>query len=153
MLEILDNGLVVQNDVFSHLWFCLRDANQQERFRAITLRELTALVIDDQELADYNVLGKQWGAMRGVYGAGVDYVYTAAGIFTPEHVGVVQFYGAAGDGASLDEAVRRAHTHLGAVEATLSNFPQSQTRPPLTRWMEWYLEFVTQRTQNVVAIL
>ncbi|NUM47348.1 MAG: hypothetical protein HUU38_21825 [Anaerolineales bacterium] len=153
MLTILDNGLVVKDTLFSHLWFQVRDPYRGEYFRAITLRELTALIVDDQELADYNILGKQWGTMRGAYGAGVDYVYMATGIFSPEHVGVVQFYGAAGEGHSLDEATLRAHTHLGAVEATLANLQQSQTRPPLIQWMEWYLEFVTQRAQNVMAIL
>ncbi len=152
-LTILDNGLAVENDTFRHLWFRLQNAQNQVRFRAIALRELTALVIEDQEMADFNVLGKQWGALRGLYNAGVDFVYTAAGMFTPEHIGVVQFYGAAGDGESLDEATGQAHAHLGAVEATLANFQQSQTRPPLTRWMEWYLEFVTSRAQHVVAIL
>ena len=152
-MEILDNGLYMADGQFQHLWLQVRDDYGTNHYRAIALRELTVLSIDDKEIEDYNVLGRQWAMVRGLYNAGVDFVYTAAGIFTPSHVGVVQMYGAASNGSTKAEAVRQAMGHLGAVEAVLSNYQQSQTRSPKMGWMEWYLEFVTRRAKNVTAIL
>ncbi len=152
-MQILDNGLHVHNGEFRYLWLRLRD-NGSEFFRVIALRELTSLAIDDKELEDYNVMGRQWGAIRGLYNAGVDFVYSAAGIFTPQHVGVVQFYGAAANAETRDAAARLANSRLKAVLGTLAaGYQQSKTRPPLMRWMEWYLDFITARAHNAVAIL
>ena len=152
-MNILDNGVEVQNGQFQYLWYRLVDDLGQHRYRAVALRELTSLALDDREIEDYNAWGKQWGAVQGLYNAGVDFVYAASGIFTPDHVGVVQFYGAAADGVDLADASRVALRNLSAVDAVLANQQQSKTRPPLLRWMEWYLDFVTNRAKNVVAIL
>ena len=152
-MNILDNGIEVQDGQFQYLWFRIVDDLGQHRYRAVALRELTALALDDKEIEDYNVWGKQWGAVQGLYNAGVDFVYTAAGIYTPDHVGVVQFYGTASDGSSIEDASRLALRNLNAVEAVLANQQQSKTRPPLLRWIEWYLDFMTQRAKNVIAIL
>lgn len=152
-MEILDNGLQMGDGHFQHLWLQVRDDYGTHHYRAIALRELTVLSIDDKEIEDYNILGRQWALVSGLYNAGVDFVYSAAGIFTPSHVGVVQFYGAASNGSTKAEASRLAMGRLGAVEAVLANYQQSQTRSPKMDWMEWYLEFVTRRAQNVTAIL
>jgi len=152
-MNILDNGIQVQEGQFQYLWFQIVDDLGQHRYRAVALRELTALALDDREIEDYNAWGKQWGAVQGLYNAGVDFVYTAAGMYTPEHVGVVQFYGSASDGGSIEEASKRALRNLNAVEAVLANQQQSRTRPPLLRWIEWYLDFMTHRAKNVIAIL
>ena len=96
---------------------------------------------------------KQWAAVRGLYNAQADFIYSSAGIFTPEHVGIVQFYGGAGDGASLDEAAEMALRNLAAVRATLANYEQSRLAAPNPLWVEWYLDFVTRRSQNVLALL
>ncbi len=152
-MQILDNGLHVEHGEFRYLWLRLTD-DGREFFRVVSLRELTSLAIDDKELEDYNVMGRQWGAVRGLYNAGVDFVYSAAGIFTPDHVGVVQFYGAAANADSLDAAARLADSRLKAVLGTLAaGYQQSKTRPPLMRWMEWYLDFITRRAHNAVAVL
>ena len=152
-MEIIRNGIHIEDGTFRYLWFQVMDDLGMTRYRVIALRELTTLAIDDKEIEDYNVFGKQWGAIRGLYNAGVDFIYSAAGIFSPDHIGVVQFYGAAGDGRILDEAAHRALDRLGAVQAVLANYQQSHTREPLVEWIEWYIDFVTQRARNVVAIL
>ena len=149
-MEILDNGLQIENDVLEYAWYRL-STEQGQYFRCVGLRELAALPVDSLE--DYNLLGKQWGAVRGLYNAGVNFIYAASGIFTPEHIGVVQFYGAAVDAATRDEAAHKVKEHLSAVVAVLANFTQSRTRPPDLRWVRWYIDFVTQRSQNVLAIL
>jgi hypothetical protein len=152
-VEILDNGLQVSHGEFEYLWLQVRDELGINLYRAIALRELITLSIDDTEIEDYNIFGRQWSLVRGMYNAQVDFVYTAAGIFTPLHVGVVQFYGAAANGATKDEAANHAMNRLGAVEGALSNFQQSKTRSPKLDWIEWYLEFVTQRARNITSLL
>jgi hypothetical protein len=152
-MRILDNGIKVEHGEFQYLWFRVVDDQGHPRHRAIALRELTALALDTQEIEDYNAWGKQWGVVRGLYNAEVDFVFAAAGMFHPEHIGVVQFYGAAAEGSSIEHAAGLAMSRLASVEAVLANFQQSQTRPPLLRWMEWYLDFVTRRANQVSAIL
>ena len=152
-MRILDNGIKVEHGEFQYLWFRVVDDQGHPRHRAIALRELTALALDKEEIEDYNAWGKQWGVVRGLYNAEVDFVFAAAGMFHPEHIGVVQFYGAAADGSSIEHAADLAMSRLASVEAVLANFQQSQTRPPLLRWMEWYLDFVTRRANRVSAIL
>lgn len=66
--------------------------------------------------------------VRGLYNAGVDSVHTAAGMFTPERVGVVQYHGAAAEGATEEtaEALRR----VAAVEAVIASYPQARLATP-----------------------
>jgi hypothetical protein len=150
MMRVVDNGLQVDEGVLRYAWFRLETA-EGEKYRCVAFRELASVPYDVREGVD--TLGRQWAALRGVYNAGVDYVYTALGIFHPEHVGVVQLYGAAGEGTNRETAAARALEGLAAVEAALANFPQSQTRAPDLRWIEWYLEFVTRRARNILALL
>jgi hypothetical protein len=150
MMRVVDNGLQVEEGVLRYAWFRLETA-EGEKYRCVAFRELASVPYDVREGVD--TLGRQWAALRGVYNAGVDYVYTALGIFHPEHVGVVQLYGAAGEGRNRETAAARALEGLAAVEAALANFPQSQTRAPDLRWIEWYLEFVTRRAKNILALL
>lgn len=65
-------------------------------------------------------------SVRGLYNAQADYEYTAAVIFTPQHVGVVQFYGSAGEAETLPLAASQALKALAPVHATLTNDAQSR---------------------------
>ena len=152
-MEILDNGIQLDNGRFRYLWFRVRDDFNKVHFRAVTFRELAVIALDRGELEDYNVYGKHVEALRGLYNAEVDFVYTATGIFKPDHVGVVQFFGAAGESDNLAEAAAKAEQHQFAVLATLANMQQSQMRVPNIRWIEWYLDFVSRRARNVAALL
>ncbi len=152
-LEILDNGITMERGKFRNLWFKVASA-RQTFYRAIALEELTSLSVDDKEIDDYNTYGKQWGVIRGMYNAGVHFVYVAAGMFHPRYVGVAQMFGAAANAPTREAAERAALVRLDAVRSALAgNFQQSRTRPPLTEWMEWYLDFVVNRARNVAAIL
>ena len=93
-VQVLDNGLYAPDGVLQYAWFHLATPDG-ERFRCIALRELSSIPIAVRE--DYDLLGKQWAAVRGLYNAGVHFLYSAAGIFTPEHIGIVQYYGAAAE--------------------------------------------------------
>jgi hypothetical protein len=150
MIRVVDNGLEIEEGILKYAWFRL-DTPAGERYRCVAFRELASVPYDVARDAD--TLGRQWAALRGLYNAGVDYIYSALGIFHPDHIGIVQLYGAAGEGKSLEAAAKVALEGLAAVQASLANFPQSQTRPPNLRWIEWYLEFVTRRAKNVLALL
>ncbi len=150
MIRVLDNGLHIEEGVLRYAWFRL-DTPEGEKYRCVAFRELASVPYDVTKDAD--TLGRQWAALRGVYNAGVDYIYTALGIFHPDHVGIVQLYGAAGEGASRETAAAMALEGAAAVQAALANFPQSQTRSPDLRWIEWYLEFVSKRAKNILALL
>jgi hypothetical protein len=150
MIRVLDNGLHIEEGVLRYAWFRL-ETPEGEKYRCVAFRELASVPYDVSREAD--TLGRQWAALRGVYNAGVDYLYSALGIFHPDHVGIVQLYGAAGEGESQERAAALALEGAAAVEAALANFPQSQTRPPDLRWIEWYLEFVTKRAKNILALL
>ncbi len=150
MIRVIDNGLHVEEGVLRYAWFRL-ETPEGEKYRCVAFRELASVPYDVTRDAD--TLGRQWAALRGVYNAGVDYIYTALGIFHPEHIGIVQLYGAAGEGASRETAAAMALEGVAAVQAALANFPQSQTKAPDLRWIEWYLEFVTKRAKNVLALL
>jgi hypothetical protein len=121
---ILDNGLRFADGRLRYAWFRLTDPAGPEFVRAIAFRELAYLPIEVRD--DPDVLGKQWAAIRGLYNAGVDFLYAAMGVFRPEHVGVMQFYGAAAEASTEDEAATIALRGAAAVEATLANYPQSR---------------------------
>jgi len=149
VLTILDNGLRA-NDGIQYAWFKL-DEDGREFHRCIALKELAVIPVSVRE--DYDLLGKQWAAVRGLYNAGVNFVFAASGIYDPDHVGVVQYFGAAAEGESERLAADKALQGMATVEGVLANFPQSRLAPPTPQWFEWYLDFITRRGRYIAAIL
>jgi hypothetical protein len=98
------------------------------------------------------MLGKQWAALRGLYNAQADFLYSAVGVFAPQRLGVIQFYGAAAEAATEEEAGQEVRRRIRAVEAVLANFPQSRTAPPTLERVELFLERV-RRLPRLLAIL
>src|SRR5260221_12622160 len=83
MLKILDNGLSISGGDVRYAWFKLqKDADPF--YRCIALRELQIIPVSVRE--DYNLLGKQLGAVRGLHNEGVSFVYTSLGIYAPDHI-------------------------------------------------------------------
>jgi len=149
---ILDNGLHIENGVLRYAW-CLLQDNGRRYYRAAAFRELYVLTRDPQsEQSSEGLLGKQWGAVTGLYNAGVNFVYSACGIFTPHHIGIVQMYGAAASGDTLDSAAQRAEKDLAAVEATLAGYAQAKLRPPDLDVMRWYIEFLSKAGKPLVLL-
>ena len=147
---ILDRGLVVDDGRLQYAWFKVQ-AEQSIRYHAVALRELAAIPLNLRD--DPDVLGKQWAAVRGLYNARVNFAYAAAGIFAPEHIGIVQYYGATADASNHSDAARDALHQVAAVEAALANYPQSRLVAPTLRWVEWYLNFVADHNNRFLAIL
>ena len=135
---ILDRGLVVDDGRLQYAWFKVRTDAASVRYHAVALRELAAIPLNLRD--DPDVLGKQWAAVRGLYNARVNFAYAAAGIFAPEHIGIVQYYGATADASNHSDAARDALHQVAAVEAALANYPQSRLVAPTLRWVEWYRE-------------
>ncbi|WP_345297534.1 hypothetical protein [Candidatus Villigracilis affinis] len=150
MLSIMNNGLTIEDGNLRYAWFELQK-DLRRFFRCVALRELKVIPVSVRE--DYDLLGKQWAAVRGLHNAGVNFVYTAMGIYAPDHIGIVQFFGAAGEADSLEDAAKKALIGTSTVEAVLANFPQSQLGAPNPDWLQWYLDFITARGCNIAAVL
>ncbi len=150
MLKILDNGLHHEDGALRYAWVHLENGGRSY-YRAIALKELSVIPILLRK--DYNLLGKQIGAVRGLHNAGVNFLYAACGIFKPDHIGIVQYYGAAADNDNRDAAGLEAMQGMSSVEAALSNFKQSELSAPKPRWLEWYLDFITSRAGNISVLL
>jgi hypothetical protein len=150
MLNIVDNGLTIKDGNLRYAWFELQK-DTRRFFRCVALRELKVIPVSVRE--DYDLLGKQWAAVRGLHNAGVNFVYTAMGIYAPDHIGIVQLFGAAGEAESVEEAAEQALIGASTVEAVLANFPQSQLGYPNPDWLQWYLDFITSHGCNIAAVL
>lgn len=153
MLRILDNGIESSQGDFHAAW-CLVDDDGRRYYRVSVLRELKAITDDPQNKrqVEEGVLGKQWAAITGLYNAGVNFVYSALGIFQPEHIGIVQLYGAAVSADSLSAGVRLAERDAAGVEATLAGFAQSQLRPPDLDIIRWYVEFLSSASRPLALL-
>ena len=144
---ILDNGFKVDGGRVTYQWFRLADPAGRAFSRVVAFRELVYLPIEMRD--DPDVLGKQWAALRGLYNASADFLYTALGVFQPDRLGVVQFYGAAAEADCEFTAATEALRRLAAVEATLANYPQSRTVfPELMR-----VELLTDRLRRLPRLL
>ncbi len=149
-LTILDNGLSITKGDLRYAWFRLQKG-AEHFYRCVALRELQVIPVSVRE--DYDLLGKQWGAVRGLHNANVNFVYASMGIYSPEYVGIVQYFGAAGEGITEEVAATKALNGMATVEAVLANFPQSRIGAPNVDWLKWYLDFITSKAKNIAAIL
>lgn len=150
MLTILDNGLHIEDGELRYAWFhCQNDCG--DFYRCVALQELQTIPVSVRE--DYDLLGKQWAAVRGLHNAGVNFVYSATGIYKPDHIGIVQYFGSAGEAETLEEAAQKALTGVSTVSAVLANFPQSKLGSPNVDWFQWYLDFITSNGRIISAIL
>lgn len=150
MLTIHDNGLRIEHGEFRYAWYKVSDGGEPY-YRCVALKQLDTIPVENRD--DYNLLGKMWGAMRGVYNAGVNFVAASAGIFKPDHVGLVQYFGAAGEGLDEHCAAENALRGMATVEGVMANFQQSRLIPPIEDWMRWYLDFITDRGRFIAALL
>jgi len=90
--------------------------------------------------------------VSGLYNAGVNLVYAACGIYRPEHIGVVQLYGAAATAETKAQAIARAERDFAAVAATLAGFAQSKLEPPALDVVRWYIEFLSAARKPLLLL-
>lgn len=149
--QILQNGLRFdQAGRLSHAWYRLIDEAGRQLVRVVCFKELVYLPLELRD--DPDVLGKQWAAVRGLYNAGVDFLYAVAGAFRQPEIGVMQFYGAAAESERESEALAEALRSMAAVEAALSNYPHSRLAAPDTYHVKLLIERI-ERSPAVLAIL
>jgi hypothetical protein len=150
MLTILDNGLRF-SDTLQYAWFYLQN-NGQTWYRVVALKELAVIPVAVRE--DYDLMSKTWASLRGMHDAGVNFVFAAAGMYKPSHVGIIQYFGAAAQGESEKVAAAKAMRDVKAIEANLAGgFSQAKLGPPNLDWFRWYLDFVTSRAEYISVIL
>ena len=63
MLSIVNNGLTIKDGNLRYAWFELQK-DTRRFFRCVALRELKVIPVSVRE--DYDLLGKQWAAVRGL---------------------------------------------------------------------------------------
>ena len=91
-IELLDNGVRTENGQFKYLWYHLKDRQGRPYYRAASIRELYVITDEPGNVKNTEgTLGKQWGSVRGLYNAGVNFIYTACGIYKPNHIGIIQY--------------------------------------------------------------
>ncbi len=117
------------------------------RNRVVMLRELAYLPLEARE--DPDILGKQWAAVRGLYNGDVDFIYIATGMYQPDHIGLVQFYGTAADHPDVSESLALCRKRMRAVEAVLANYVFSRLQDPGPE----RLSGLMQRLQNLPSVL
>jgi len=151
MAHVLSSGLETDGGRLRALWFQVDEGNGRIRYHAVALLHLAEMPILERQ--DANIASKMFAALRGMHNAGVNFVFTTAGMFHPDHVGVVQYYGAIARHARRDQAITRAIHAARAVEANFcGGFIQSVLRLPALAWLEWYLDFVS-RARNILTVL
>lgn len=148
--RIEESGLTFDDGRLGYAWFRLADLYGRSHYRAVAFKELTYLPIETRD--DPDVLGKQWAALRGLYNADVDFLYTAVGVYQPQHLGVMQFYGAAAEAQSERAAADEARRRMAAVEATLANYPLSRLQAPDGHRVQMLVTRL-ERLPRVLAIL
>ena len=150
MIHILQNGFESNADgQVQYAWYHV-DENGEQFYRVVALRELSVLSWNrDQQ--EEGLLGRQWAAVRGLHNSRVNMLYTACGIFEP-WMGIVQMYGAAENGFTKEQAVRRTLQQIAAVESTLRGFPQTKLALPNLDVLRWYSAFVSEG-KNILALL
>lgn len=160
-MEILGNGLVFDhlNGELQYTWTRVRQ-NGREFYRAAAFRELFVLTDDpfQDRLAGEGIFGKQWGAVVGLYNAGINILYIACGIFAVPNdseiapSGVVQLYGATSEGETPDEAGKKAVNDLAAIEATLAGYAQARFKAPEMDTIRWYVDFVSKAQYPLILL-
>lgn len=149
-ISLISNGLCIDQGAFRYAWYQL-DMDGRVFYRAVAFKELVTLTMDPRR-ENEGILGIQWGAIRGLYNAGINFVYTACGIFEPGHIGIVQLYGAAANASSEEEAAARALQMAESVQGSMANFAQSRMKSPDLDVMRWYVDFLT-RSRNILVVL
>jgi hypothetical protein len=150
MLSILDNGLRF-TDTLQYAWFHLQN-NGETWYRVVALKELAVIPVGVRE--DYDLLSKTWASVRGLHNAGVNFIFAAAGMYKPQHVGIIQYYGAAAQADDEQVAAAKALRDVRAIEANLAGgFSQTKLASPNLDWFRWYLDFVTSRAEFISVIL
>ena len=119
--------------------------------RVVRLLQLRAIPLDAR--GDVGAVAKMQKILRGVANASMDVVYIVAGIFRPERLGIVQFYGVVGHHADKATALSIALQAQAALEAGMAaNYPQIRFCPPCASTAEWLNLALKEMPHGILTI-
>ena len=120
-------------------------------YRAVRLLQLRYISLEARR--DAGLLQKMRTVLRGIYGAQVNLVYLAAGVFQNPKIGIVQCYGVTVFSPSKVEAVERSNRDLAALRAGLVGaYRQIRLEPLSTDLAQWLARALEQMPYAVVAV-
>jgi hypothetical protein len=156
-LRVEASGVVFMDgkDQMDYLWFRVvewEDGQAYPGYRIVRLLQLRYIPLEAR--ADAGLLQKMRTALRGMYSAGVNLVYLAAGMFSGDTpVGIVQCYGVATFDADLKIAKERSLKDLLALRSALTGaYRQLRLDPVDVRLAQWIFS-AFQRMPHALVIV
>ncbi len=120
-------------------------------YRAVRLLELRFISLEARR--DAGLLQKMRTVLRGLWGAQVDLVYLAAGMFRDPGLGIVQCYGVSVFSASQEEALERSGASLAALKALLvAAYRQLRLEPLSSHAAGWLAEALAEMPYALVTV-
>ena len=129
-----------------------REGNREYTgYRTVRLLQLRYIALEARR--DAGLLQKMRTVLRGIYGAQVNLVYLAAGVFQNPKIGIVQCYGVTVFSPSKIEAVERSKRDLSALRAGLVGaYRQIRLEPLSPDLAQWLARALEQMPFAVVAV-
>ncbi len=156
-LQVDQSGVafVDGKDQLDYLWFQVVEkegGRAYPGYRVVRLLQLRYIPLEAR--ADAGLLQKMRTALRGMYSAGVNLVYLAAGIFSGESpVGIVQCYGVSAFDADLEAARSRSYKDLMALRSTLTGaYRQLRLEPVDVRLAGWIFSAFQRMPHALVVV-
>jgi hypothetical protein len=142
-------------DQMDTLWFRVTEwegGKGYSGYRVVRLLQLR--YIPQEARADAGLLQKMRTALRGMYAAGVNLVYLAAGIFGGEApIGIVQCYGVTAFHQDLETAKAQSYKDLLALRSTLAGaYRQLRLEPVNIRLAEWIFTAFRRMPHALVVV-
>jgi hypothetical protein len=126
-------------------------AREYQGYRAVRLLQLRYISLEARR--DAGLLQKMRTVLRGLYGAQVDLVYLAAGVFKNPNIGIVQCYGVAAFAPKKEEAIQHSLRDLSALRAGLVGaYRQIRLEPLSTEVAQWLARSLEQMPYAIVAV-
>lgn len=129
-----------------------REGGQEfDGYRAVRLLQLRYISLEARR--DAGLLQKMRTVLRGLYGAQVDLVYLAAGVFQNPKIGIVQCYGVSSFSKNKTEAILQSANQLVAMRAGLVGaFRQIRLESISTEVAQWLARALEQMPYAMVTV-
>lgn len=122
-----------------------------DQHRVVRLLQLRAIPLDAR--GDVGAVAKMQKILRGIANANMDVVYIVAGIFRPERLGIVQFYGVVGHHEEKETAMNIAARAQAALEAGMAaSYPQIRFCAPSASTAEWLNLALKEMPHGILTI-
>lgn len=142
-------------DQMDYLWFQVVEWEGSQAYpgyRVVRLLQLRYIPLEAR--ADAGFLQKMRTALRGMYSAGVNLVYLAAGIFSGDSpIGIVQCYGVTAFNPDLETAKEQSFKDLLALRSTLTGaYRQLRLESINVRLAEWIFSAFQRMPHALVVV-